>query len=144
MNSRKFFVFYVIVSLFIVSCKKEKGSTCSKTMEGMAGVYHYTKMEIATDSIFADISSSIPVCIFDNRFHLNADGLAVYQDEGSTCGGGGSGVWSIGTDGSMTLNIGTVIHSDATIISYDCSKIVFLETDDSGTIPINYRSTISR
>jgi hypothetical protein len=144
MTSKQFFIFFVVVSFFIVSCKKEKESTCTKTMAGMAGVYHYTKMEMSTDSVFTDISSSVPVCIFDNKFYLKPDGLAVYQDEGSPCGGGGSGVWSLGTDGSMILVIGTVIHSDAIIISYDCSKIVFLETDESGTSPITYRSTISR
>lgn len=134
----------LFIAVIFSACKKEETpKTCGKTMAEVAGTYSFTKIEASTGGAFSDITSLMEPCVVDNKIILNTDGTAEYQDAGIACSGGsgtgGSGHWNIGPDGKLNINVGTINFSDADVISFDCSTIVFTESDD-----LEYRSTVKK
>lgn len=136
-------VFPVFTALIFCGCKKdETQKTCGKTMNEVAGIYSLVKIEASSGGVYSDITALMEPCVLDNKIILNTDGTAAYQDAGTACSGGsgagGSGTWNIGSDGKLAINVGTINFSDADVTSFDCTTIVFAETEDD----VQYRTTI--
>lgn len=126
----------VLLFLF-TACKKDKVTSCEKTMADIAGTYTVVKLEIGISGVFTDITNELEPCEKDDKLILNSNGTSTYQDLGLACDPpeNSSGTWSIDGSGKMTIDdgggSGSADISTATINSFDCTTLVLTGTDDS-------------
>ncbi len=143
---KKLLAFSSIILIVISSCKKSNTQTCSKTMNDIAGTYSIIKLEVGIGGVFTDRTSSIDPCERDDNIILGAGGDYTVRDAGCINNGDQTGVWTIRPDGKLitTLNGSITPASESEIVSFDCSTLVLLETDDSGGTITQIRSTIKK
>lgn len=136
-----------VLLLLFTACKKDKVTSCDKTMAAIAGTYTVVKLEVGISGSFQDITSQLEACQTDDKLILNANGTSTYQDLGVACDPpeNSSGTWNIDASGKMTIDDGggTADISTADITSFDCTTLVLTGTDVS--LPgIAYRLTIKK
>ena len=137
-----------VLLLLFTACKKDKVTSCDKTMAAIAGTYTLVKTEAGTGGIFTDVTNQLEACQMDDKLILNANGTSTYQDLGVACNPpeNSSGTWSIDASGKMTIDdsgSGTTDISTADITSFDCTTLVLTGTDVS--LPgFEYRLTIKK
>ena len=138
--------FFAIIMLVFSSCKKEQTHNCGKTMNDIAGTYSIVKLETGSGGVFTDMTHSIDTCERDDKIILGAGGDYTVQDAGCLNGGDQTGTWTIRSDGMLitTLNGSIGSSSESEIVSFDCSTLVLLETDNSGGTVTQSRLTIKK
>jgi hypothetical protein len=122
---KKFF-FVLLVSVFF-SCKKDK--TCNKDMAGISGTYRITAFLYKATSASAETDiyvQEVPdACDRDDTYTFSANGTVIFTDAGVKCAppNDDTGTWSVAG------NTMIVDGSPNTIHSFNCSTLVFIETD---------------
>jgi hypothetical protein len=130
----------VLISLTIVSCKKDSSDKCylsntSITNNGGA----YFKVTKVTKSGSDITSTYLSTCQLGSNIELYKDYTANYDEIFSTCSGSGSGNWSLNiTQRTVSLNITTpasnpILIKDATVISWDCKSLVLSQQNGGNT-----------
>lgn len=148
---KKFFILASVFLLILSSCKKENSGnnpTCNKTVADIAGTYSLVKVEGGLAEPLLDVTSTeVKPCQLDNKIILNANGTTNYSDIGVLCSppeNNAAGTWSISPEGKITVSAGTVVVTNADIISYDCTTLVILTDRASGFGTIKVRLTIKK
>jgi Lipocalin-like domain len=116
----------LLVSIFF-SCKKDK--TCNKDMAGISGTYKVTAFLYKANSATPEtdiFALEVPdLCDRDDTFTFNANGTVIFTDAGVKCvpPNDDTGTWSV------TGNTFDVDGTINTIHSFNCSTLVFIETN---------------
>lgn len=119
-------VFVLLVPIFF-SCKKDK--TCNRDMAGISGTYKVTAFLYKANSATAETDifvQEVPdACDRDDTYTFHSNGTVTFTDAGIKCvpSNDDTGTWS------LTGNTMTVDGSPNTIFSFNCSSLVFIETD---------------
>ena len=113
---------YLSLALIVFSsCKKE--DKCETTVAKIAGNYKVTaaKYKNTPTSPESDLLLLLDACEKDDIEILNENGSYTHQDAGTSCTPSGtySGNWS------LSGNTLTIDGEVSTIVSFDCSSLVF-------------------
>jgi hypothetical protein len=138
---------FILVSVFLflsTACKKSSssGTTCDKTVAGIAGDYGVTKIQ---SSLLGDITNTVlpDPCDRDDKVQLKADKTVNLVDAGTVCSPAntGSGSWDV-VSGKITISAPflPIAITNATITSYDCHTLVI--TADVPSVPPFPASTV--
>ena len=122
-------ILIILAALFLFSCKNHEAN-CVTTTETVSGSYKVTTATYRTSASAAEMDY-IPVlfpntCERDDVITFNANGTYRFADVGVVCSpaGDNNGTWSLTGINSMTID------GDAVILeSFDCKKLVFVNTD---------------
>lgn len=132
-------------SVVISSCKKSSngGNPCSITMANLAGTYSLLKAEQYFGGVFIDGTGFLAACQKDDHIVLNANGTASYQDLGTACSppNDATGTWALSGNVISAPSLGPPPGLNGTVSSYDCTKLVILDTTSGGDI---YRITLTK
>lgn len=140
----------LVIIIAFTACKKDPApapKVCGKTVADIAGNYALIKIELASGTSYSDITTTyLQPCQLDDKLMLNASGVAGFVDEGTICTPNGSrnGIWSITTDGKITIAGGSISVTSADIVSFDCNTLVLLSNQNYGGYPIQLRITIKK
>ena len=132
---KKIFLSLLVVAT-IASCKKSgEDISCDVSLAGIAGSFRITKVVLSVPAIpDQDYTSTyLPdACSQSNIYQLKADGTVVYT-ENTSCGGNGTGTWSL-SGGNITINhSGSGYDFNATPVSgWDCGTLTLAEDFGSG------------
>ena len=126
---KKLLVAAIVTLVVFSSCDKDDDSDCETTMATLAGSYKLTsaKYKQSASSPELDALILLDACEKDDLYVLAANGGFSYQDAGTACVPNGSftgGQWTL-TGNTINLN---GLYS-GTIQSFDCTNLVFSDTD---------------
>ena len=119
----------ILAVLFLFSCKKDKVN-CTTTTASVSGSYKITAVTYKSSASSAE-TDYLPVlfpdaCERDDIITFSANGTYQFADVGIVCSpaGDNTGTWSLTGINSMTID------GDAVILeSFDCKKLIFVNTD---------------
>lgn len=144
---KKMFLAALVISSVFVSCKKDSDPVCEKTVNGIAGSYKLTKVELVVSGTPSPIT--LTSCESGAIFRLNADKSVIYTEAGSACSGSFSGTWDVvnnklSISKSITSGGSVIVYDNAIIDSWNCTDFVFyVDVVISGT-PGKYYRTFTR
>ncbi|MFT3911012.1 MAG: hypothetical protein QM737_16455 [Ferruginibacter sp.] len=143
---KKIILFAIVVST-MVSCKKESGPSCEKTVAKIAANYKLTKVETVSTTGTSDATDTyLDACKKNSFYSLKTDNTYTYTEINSTCTGSSTGTWSIGSNNTIkitrTTGTGGFEFIDAPIESWDCSTLKITQSLTSGGgVNVNLRFT---
>ncbi|MDP4260766.1 MAG: lipocalin family protein [Bacteroidota bacterium] len=125
-NFMKWALIAVTSGAMVLSCKKEKSNStqCPTTMAGLSGSYKLTALQYKPGPSAApvDYFASLDDCEKDDILILKSDGTYDYDDAGTVCNPDGTDHGNWRSDGNALISDGLF---NGTIISYDCTTLVF-------------------
>lgn len=140
---KKVITFSVIIAVAFSSCKKESNKTCGKTISEIAGSYSLVKIETGTGGVFMDVTGELDECERSTRLTLNTNGTINIQESAAGCGEDQIGEWNI-VDGKLITTVSGGSSTESDIVSFDCSTLVTLETEDDGGTIIQTKITTKK
>src|SRR4051812_31315355 len=119
-----------LLTVCIVSCKKNDSTTCEITMTQIAGSYHLTKFESVSYNTNAtkDKTSTLTNCEISGIYHFNTDSTATYWV--TNCSRVESGTWSLSGSFLNTSFTSSDVNriNNTLIISWNCTNLVLITT----------------
>jgi hypothetical protein len=123
----------LLISVSLLSCKKDKDNDCDVTKEKLAGSYKLTSFKISGVEFIGEFDD----CEVDDILTLNTDFTFTYFDSGITCDGNDEGSWTLNGN---TISIPAIEGGTGTIQSFNCKDLVITGTDGG----INFTTTITK
>lgn len=128
----------LVIVLAFSSCKKDENSACDISLTAIAGNYKVTKVTAAGIDVTGDVLTDD--CLKNGIITLGADGSAVYT-QGAGCTGGGTGSWSLSTDGKITINTDSDFDDvSAATVNNTCSSLIITKS----YMGVSYSTTLTK